>query len=69
MEQRQTETVRFAPLSSIHKLMLSLPQAIAEVLAPFQVLFAQQRRWQKAQGMLVGATCVKGSAPSAAYGK
>jgi hypothetical protein len=35
--------------------MLSLPDAIAVVLLPFQVLLAQQRSWQKAQVMLVGA--------------
>jgi hypothetical protein len=40
--------------------MLSLPKAIADVLAPFHVLFAQQRSWQKAQEMLVGAILCQG---------
>jgi hypothetical protein len=40
--------------------MLSLPKEIAEVLAPFAVLFAQQRSWHKAQAMLVGAIVCRG---------
>lgn len=40
--------------------MLSLSKEIAEVLSPFQVLFVQQRSWQKAQVMLVGAILCQG---------
>ena len=60
MEQSQTETVGFAPLSYVIKLMLSLPKEIAAVLAPFEDLFAQQRSWQKAQELLVGAILCQG---------
>jgi hypothetical protein len=41
--------------------MLSLPKEIAEVLAPFQRLFAQQRSWHKAQAMLVGVIVCQGN--------
>jgi DDE superfamily endonuclease len=40
--------------------MLSLADEIAIVLSPFQVLFVQQRSWQKAQVMLVGAWLCRG---------
>lgn len=41
--------------------MLSLPNEIADVLAPFRGVFAQQRSWQKAQTMLVGAILCQGN--------
>jgi hypothetical protein len=40
--------------------MLSLPNEIADVLAPFQGVFAQQRSWQKAQTLLVGGILCQG---------
>jgi len=40
--------------------MLTLPNAVAEVLTPFQKLFVQQRSWQKVQLMLVGALLCRG---------
>lgn len=40
--------------------MLSLPNEIAAVILPFQVLFVQQRSWHKAQVMLVGAWLCRG---------
>jgi hypothetical protein len=33
---------------------------VSEVLTPFQVLFAQQRSWEKAKSMLVGAILCRG---------
>jgi DDE superfamily endonuclease len=44
----------------VNKLMLSLPNEIAAVVLPFHGLFAQQRSWQKAQEMLVGAILCQG---------
>ena len=41
-------------------MMQSLPNPVSEVLSPFQVLFAQQRSWQKAQLLLVGALLCQG---------
>jgi hypothetical protein len=60
MEQSQIQTVGFAPLSYVIKPMLSLPKEIAEVLGAFQILFAQQRSWQKAQEMLIGVILCQG---------
>ncbi|NJL03270.1 MAG: transposase [Spirulinaceae cyanobacterium SM2_1_0] len=40
--------------------MLSIPEAVSEVLTPFQVLFVQQRSWQKGQALLVGALMCQG---------
>jgi hypothetical protein len=34
--------------------MFNLTNEVASVLAPFQILFVQQRSWQKAQEMLDG---------------
>jgi hypothetical protein len=40
--------------------MFNLTDEVASVLAPFQILFVQQRSWQKAQEMLVGAILCRG---------
>jgi hypothetical protein len=40
--------------------MFTLAKEVSEVLAPFQVLFAQQRSWEKAKSMLVGAILCRG---------
>jgi DDE superfamily endonuclease len=40
--------------------MFNLTNEVASVLAPFQILFVQQRSWQKAQEMLVGAILCRG---------
>jgi DDE superfamily endonuclease len=42
------------------KLMFNLTNEVSDVLAPFQNLFVQQRSWQKAQEMLVGAILCRG---------
>jgi hypothetical protein len=41
-------------------MMQSLPNTISEVFSPFQVLFMQQRSWQKAQQLLMGALLCQG---------
>jgi len=40
--------------------MYTLAKEVSEVLSPFQALFVQQRSWQKAQSMLVGAILCRG---------
>jgi DDE superfamily endonuclease len=40
--------------------MYTLAKEVSEVLSPFQVLFVQQRSWEKAQSMLVGAILCRG---------
>jgi DDE superfamily endonuclease len=40
--------------------MRILPNAVSAVFAPFQSLFVQQRSWQKAQTLLVGALLCRG---------
>jgi hypothetical protein len=40
--------------------MFNLANEVSSVLAPFQILFVQQRSWQKAQEMLVGAILCRG---------
>jgi hypothetical protein len=45
----------------IIKTMLSVAKEIVDVLAPFQSLFAQQRSWEKAQTMLIGALLCQGN--------
>jgi DDE superfamily endonuclease len=61
MELGPTNAVGLAPLLLIIKTMLSVPKEIADVLAPFGELFAQQRSWQKAQTMLIGALLCQGN--------
>jgi DDE superfamily endonuclease len=60
MEPSQTRNVNLAPLYFLIKLMLSVSKEIAEVLSAFRVLFVQQRTWEKAQVMLVGAILCQG---------
>jgi DDE superfamily endonuclease len=40
--------------------MYTLAKEVSEVLSPFQALFVQQRSWEKAQSMLVGAILCRG---------
>jgi DDE superfamily endonuclease len=40
--------------------MFTLPSEVSSVLLPFQVLFKQQRSWDKAEQMLVGAILCRG---------
>jgi hypothetical protein len=40
--------------------MFNLTNEVSEVLAPFKVLFVQQRSWQKSQEMFVGAILCRG---------
>jgi DDE superfamily endonuclease len=40
--------------------MFTLPSEVSSVLSPFQVLFKQQRSWDKAEQMLVGAILCRG---------
>lgn len=40
--------------------MFNLPKAISETFSPFKCLFSQQRTWQKAQEMLIGALLCRG---------
>jgi hypothetical protein len=40
--------------------MESLPDVVLEVLSAFQVLFVQQRSWQKAQQLIIGALLCRG---------
>jgi hypothetical protein len=40
--------------------MFTLPSEVLTVLSPFQVLFKQQRSWDKAEQMLVGAILCRG---------
>jgi hypothetical protein len=44
----------------ILKQMYTLAKEVSEVLSPFQALFGQQRSWEKAQSMLVGAILCRG---------
>ncbi|NJO52240.1 MAG: hypothetical protein HC840_25785 [Leptolyngbyaceae cyanobacterium RM2_2_4] len=41
--------------------MLRSPEAVSKVVALFQVLFKQQRSWQKGQTLLVGRYCIGAS--------
>jgi hypothetical protein len=40
--------------------MFTLAKEVSFVLTPFQALFVQQRSWEKAQAMLVGAILCRG---------